>query len=81
MTIAMTMLLASHSDGWDHHWWPIWPLLWIAVIVTVVWFARRRWTGDRPQNGVERARGILAERYARGEISGDEYRERLDQLG
>jgi uncharacterized membrane protein len=31
-------------------------------------------------SGVERARGILAERYARGEIDGDEYRERLAQL-
>ncbi len=31
--------------------------------------------------GLQRARDILAERYARGEIDGDEYRGRLDQLG
>ena len=31
--------------------------------------------------GIQRARDILAERYARGEIDGEEYRGRLDQLG
>jgi uncharacterized membrane protein len=31
--------------------------------------------------GLQRARDILAERYARGEIDGEEYRGRLDQLG
>ena len=30
--------------------------------------------------GVQRARDILAERYARGEIDGEEYRGRLEQL-
>jgi uncharacterized membrane protein len=30
--------------------------------------------------GGQRARGILAERYARGEIDDDEYRTRLDRL-
>ena len=35
--------------------------------------------GER--SGVERARDGLAERYARGELSTDEYRERLEQLG
>jgi uncharacterized membrane protein len=30
---------------------------------------------------MERAREILAERYARGEISGEEYRERRDEIG
>ena len=57
----------------------MWPLLWLAVIVTVVWlFKRRRWSGGPPENGGDRARSILAERYARGEISSEEYRERLD---
>jgi hypothetical protein len=38
--------------------------------------------GHEPHShpGVDRARAILAEWYARGEISRDEYRERLDDL-
>jgi uncharacterized membrane protein len=36
---------------------------------------------DTAPPGADRARAILAERFARGEISRDEYRERLDDLG
>ena len=36
--------------------------------------------GDRPL-GRSRAREVLDERYARGELSTDEYRERLQVLG
>jgi uncharacterized membrane protein len=37
------MLLAEHGHGW----WVVWPILWLAVIVGVVWFLSRRW---RPRN-------------------------------
>lgn len=37
-------------------------------------------SGDRPQ-GPSRAREVLDERYARGELSTEEYRERLQTLG
>jgi putative membrane protein len=51
----------------------------VAVIVGLVWFfARRRGPGER--SGADRARDILAERFARGELSVEEYRERLAQL-
>ena len=80
MDITLMTMLASHGD-WDHAWWPLWPLLWLVVIVTVVWFFKRgRWGGPRSQTGADRARDILAERYARGEITGEEYRERLEGL-
>ena len=80
MNLTLTTVLASSGD-WDHHWWPLWPLLWLAVIVALVWFFKRgRWNGPRMQTGAERARDILAERFARGEITGEEYRERLEQL-
>lgn len=70
------MLLAEHADGW----WVIWPFLWVAVIVAGVWLLSRRWR--RPERGgLDRARDILAERFARGELTHDEYRERLAQLG
>ena len=77
----LSSVLATHDGDWDHAWWPLWPLLWIAVIVTLVWLFRgRRWHRSDPRSGAERARDILAERFARGEISGEEYRERLEQL-
>ncbi len=37
--------------------------------------------GSGPDTGVGRARDILAERYARGEIDTEEYQERLRHLG
>jgi hypothetical protein len=36
------MVLAEHGHGL----WFVWPILWLAVIVGVVWFLSRRW---RPQ--------------------------------
>jgi len=75
---TLTLLAGTAGDG-DHGWWIVWPLLWVAVIVgLVLLFTRRRWPGER--SGVDRARDILAERFARGELSVEEYRERLAQL-
>lgn len=71
MNLTSMSLLASHSDQWDHGWWPIWPLLWIGLIVTVVWlFKRRHWTAARP---AERSRA--GERHPRRAL-----RPRRDQL-
>jgi putative membrane protein len=69
------------NSNWDHDgfWWgPFW-LLWLVVIGTVIWLLARR-TRQAP-TGIDRAKDILAERYAKGEISRDEYRERLTELG
>lgn len=38
------------------------------------------WNGGGSESSLERAQGILAERLARGEIDGSEYRERLSHL-
>jgi putative membrane protein len=80
-SVALIPLLAS-IGGEDHEgWWivaPLFWLLWIGVIASVVYFVvrgrPRRWHGD------DRAKAILAERLARGEISTEEFRERLDAL-
>jgi putative membrane protein len=67
------------GGGWGWLWGPIVLLGWVALVATVVWFVARS-TRPRERSGVERAREVLAERYARGELTTDEYRERLEQL-
>ncbi|KAA5838127.1 SHOCT domain-containing protein [Saccharopolyspora hirsuta] len=82
----LTQFLAQWSPVWHGpHGGPGWPiglvflLLIVALVGVVVWSAVRG--RPRRQSAVERAREILAERYARGEISSEEYRERLGGLG
>jgi putative membrane protein len=78
--LTVTTPLASVSDEHEH-WWFVFPffwLLWLGVIATVLYFVFRR--KPRRWNGSDRAKAILAERFARGEISGEEFRERLEQL-
>jgi putative membrane protein len=78
---GLTFLLASVGDR-EEHWWFVFPflwLLWLGVIATILFFVFRRRSG-RCTGGTDRARSILAERFARGEISGEELRERLAQL-
>ena len=74
---AVTSVVGSHGEH-DGYWFPF-AFLWLVLLGVVIWFVvgKRRY---RLPSGIERARGILAERYARGEISGEEYRERLEQL-
>jgi len=69
---------AGHGPGW----WILFPIAWFlffwGVIVTflVVGFRRRR-AYFRPGRSGE---SVLAERYARGEVSEQEYRDRLAVL-
>jgi putative membrane protein len=76
--IAALALLTHAGDDWGHPWWPILPLLWFALIGAAVWFIVRR--RDRRHDPLDSAHQILAERYARGELTGEEYRSRLDDL-
>ena len=61
-------------------WWPALPLLWLAVIVIAMTavFLLIRSTANRPDSHVAEAK--LAEQYATGSITQDEYRERLAVL-
>jgi putative membrane protein len=89
VSFVLPVLVAFGGDGWRHGWGPgsgwgwLWgPIVllgWVAVIATVGWLVVR---SGRPgeRSGVERAREVLAERYARGELTTEEYRERLEQL-
>jgi putative membrane protein len=80
-----TIALLAHHDGpWDSEWWWAWRLgmflFWILVIA-LLFFAVRRWGwGRRELSASERAKGILAERFARGEIGVEEYHQRIEQL-
>jgi putative membrane protein len=76
--LAALPLLARSGDDWGHGWWPIWPILWVALIGALVWVVMRR--RDRRDDPLGAARQIVAERFARGELSPQEYRERLDEL-
>lgn len=70
----------GHMDGWGGGWMWLWGSLmmlsWVAIIAAAVWFLGR----SRDRAGPGRAREILDERYARGELTTEEYRERVDQL-
>ena len=75
--------LLWHGHGDPGGWWWLWRigmlLFWI-ILIGFAFFWFRRWGWGRERSGAERGRDILAERYARGEISVEEYRERLSEL-
>ncbi len=73
---AVTSVVGSHGE---HHGFFPFALLWVALLGAGIYFLVRNRRSRQP-SGMERARDILAERYARGEITGEEYRERLEQL-
>ncbi len=81
----------GHMDwgGGGGAWWMMlfWgPVLVIALVALVIWAVRSTpggrggstTAGGDPLDG---ARRILAERYARGELDSEEYRDRLERLG
>ncbi|MDF5757209.1 SHOCT domain-containing protein [Spongiactinospora sp. TRM90649] len=83
-----TLAMAPH---WGGGFWPIFPVFWLvfwAAAVTLFVRARRRgWkppflataTGS-PSGPTDAAERLLAERYARGEMSDDEYLQRVSVL-
>ena len=72
-----------HMDGWGGGWMWLWgAATMLLVVLLVVWLVRSIAGSSRPRrtDPSERARSILSERYARGELSTEEYRERLSEL-
>jgi putative membrane protein len=70
-----TSVLAGFGWG-GGPWFLFFPLLWIALFVGAFFLFRRRHDHWQRHSAEE----VLAERYAKGEISADEYRQRLGVL-
>lgn len=80
LTLA-TEVLAEGAEWGPGGWWPIFPILWFLFLGFLIFAVFRFRRGGPPRwYGSHSAEGVLAERYARGEISEDEYRERLTVL-
>ncbi|MFI9589166.1 SHOCT domain-containing protein [Nonomuraea sp. NPDC052265] len=70
------------------HFWPVfpvfWGLFWVALVALAVTARRKGWWGRRPvavpHGPTASAEQILAERYARGEMSDDEFFEKMSVL-
>jgi putative membrane protein len=73
------LAVGGHGHGWGGGPWIglVWLFVWAALIIGGIYLLRRRPTGGRTDAGAE---AVLAARYARGDISDEEYRERLAVL-
>jgi putative membrane protein len=80
-TITAINPLVAGSGGWGDHgaWGLLWVAFWLVALGATAWLVVRL-VRRREASGIDKARDILAERYARGELTSDEYRERLEQL-
>jgi putative membrane protein len=77
LTALSTSLIAFFGGGW--FLFPLFPLFWLLLIVAIVFLARSRgaaWTGG----GRETAIDVLERRFAEGELSLEQYRERRSVL-
>jgi putative membrane protein len=80
-TYATTATVLAH-DRWDGPgaWWPIFPILWLLVIGTAIFFLVRFGRRNARLAGTRAGEARLAELYASGEITEEEYRHRLAVL-
>jgi len=79
MTMRMAVYATScwHQD-WGGPWFLLGPLFWGLVIFGIIWALRRSRRHWRRAGLARHGSGIqlLERRYAQGELSADEYRER-----
>ncbi len=77
----------GHMNGWGGAWMWLWGVAMMTMIVAlIVWALRAAGTnstglaspGRREPD--DRAREILGERFANGELTSEEYRERISEL-
>ncbi len=76
----------EHMNGWGGGWMWLWGVVMMVLFVmAIVWLIQAaggpaRPTKDSPTDPAGRARAIVAERYASGELTTEEYRERVNEL-
>lgn len=77
----------DHMNGWGGGWMWLWGVAMMAgFVVLIVWLVRAVSTnspgvaGAARRDPSNRARDILDERLANGELSPEEYRERVNEL-
>jgi putative membrane protein len=73
-------VLAHYGDWGLGGWWPIFPLFWVLLWGVLIFAVFRFRRGRGPWHHARSGEAVLGERYARGEITEDEYRERLNVL-
>jgi putative membrane protein len=79
--ISFLTSLTAHTGYWHHGgpwfpWFPLVPLFFFGLWLTFFLVVGRRWRHSPRQS----AEGVLAERYARGEIDETEFRQRRSTL-
>lgn len=85
--------ILADTNGWGHMngggggWMWLWGGVMMALfVVLIVWLGRAAsrkssgMTGPARRGRIDRAREILDERLAKGELSPEEYRERVNEL-
>jgi putative membrane protein len=90
LSVIWTPVWAHMDDDWDHMsdhmgdgaWgfmalWALFSVLIVALVVWAVWSVARRGSVRSTPN---QAVAVLDERFARGELSPEEYQERRDVL-
>jgi putative membrane protein len=77
--MLMTGMLMTWGGPHAGPWFLVFPLLWLVLIGLMVFAFRGGW-GRRRSWHTESAESILGERFAKGEITAEEYRERLGAL-
>lgn len=92
--MSLTEFIAQQSNDWDHMngWGGGWMWLWgvammAGFVALIVWLARANSGASGPSvpsrdptDPTDRAKEILAERFAKGELTTEEYRERVSSL-
>jgi putative membrane protein len=73
----------GHMGGWGGGWMWLWGVAMMVLFGSlVIWLVRgtSQASVPRPPDPTDRAKQILAERFANGDLSTEEYRERVTEL-